>query len=268
MQYINLKKEELNNLKRFFPKTMMFGTESKLYLYKKDDTLKIIKVINEMTDNKILTINLINNYSKNINIQELVLKSDIARIDNKPIGTITNYIEGTILSNIIYDKNTPLSYKIDLLKKIGCVLDKIKKVRNSGIDFYIGDLHDDNIIVTKNNDIRILDMDSSKIMNNEAFPSKYLTRFVRRKKYDNYIINPTESTDNYCFNMMILNALFSKDMSKLKIADFNRHIDFLDSLGIDKNLINNFYSMYNDNNVLNLYTELDSLKKQNKIYLK
>lgn len=268
MKYINLKKEELNYLKRFFPKTSALGIESRLYLYPANDKLRIIKEIKNMSDNKLLTIKLLNHYCNDINIQELVLESDILSINDKPIGNITDYVGGTVLSNIIYDKNVPISYKIDLLKKIGTVLEKMKQVRINGIDLYIGDLHEDNIVITATNDIRILDMDSSKIMNNEAFPSKYLTRLARRKKYQNYIITPTESTDNYCFNMMILNALFSKDMSKLKINDFNKHIDYLNSLGIDKNFINNFYSMYTDNNVLNLYTELDSLKKQDKIYLK
>ena len=86
-------------------------------------------------------------------------------------------------------------------------------------------------------------------------------------KYKTYLIEPNEYTDNYCFNMMILNALFSKDISKLRIEDFYKHIDYLKAIGVDSNLINNFYNMYNDN-TLNLYTELDSLKKCKKIYLK
>ena len=269
MKTINLKLYELDRLKRFHPNTRFIGTESRLYLYPENNRLRIIKEIIDFNQNKLITIKLLNQYKKEINIKELILDNDILEIESKKTGTVTDYIEGTILSNIIYDKNIQISYKIDLLKKIGAVLEKMKAFRNNGIEsFYIGDLHEDNIIITNDNDIRILDMDSSKIMYNEPFPSKYLTRFARRKKLENHLITPNENTDNYCFNMMILNALFSKDISKLKIDDFYSHIDYLNSIGIDKNLINNFYSMYNDSSVLNLNNELDSLKKHDKIYLK
>ena len=268
MQEINLKKEDLNKLKRFFPSTLALGIESRLYLYPENNKLRVIKEIKNISDNKLLTIKLLNKYCNDINIEELVLESDILYVDNKPVGNVTDYIEGTVLSNIIYNKNTSINYKIEILKKISNVLKSLKQIRDNGIEFYIGDLHEDNIIVTKDNNIKICDMDSSKIMNNEPFPSKYLTRMARRKKYKNFIITPTESTDNYCFNMIVLNALFSKDMSKLKISDFNRHILYLDSIGVDKSLLNNFYSMYSDNNVQNLYNELDSLKIHDKVYLK
>lgn len=270
MNIIEFKQQDFNNLERFFPKTTALGIESRLHLYKNNNKIQIIKEFKKMNYNKLLTINLINYYKDDINISELVLENDLATINNIPIGTVTEYIEGKVLSNIIYDKNISIIYKIDLLKKIGFILDKMKTVRNNGItDFYIGDLHDDNIIVTPDNNIKIFDMDSSKIMYNETFPSKYLTRYARKMKYDNCLITPTEYTDNYCFNMMILNTLFSKDISKLKIIDFYRHIDYLKSIGVDINLIYNFESIYNDiTKTKNFYKEIESLKKYEKLYLK
>lgn len=266
MQKIKLKLYELDSLKRYYPHTRTLNAESKLYIYPQNNKKRILKVFNDMNNNKLLTIKLINKYKDDINIKELALESDLVFIENKPKGIVSDYIDGTILSNIIYNKKIPLDYKIDILKKVGNVLSRMKNIRNHINDFYIGDLHEDNIIV-HNNDIKIMDMDSSKIMHNKPFPSKYLTRMAKRKKYTSYLVEPNEYTDNYCFNMMILNALFSKDISKLRIEDFYKHIDYLKAIGVDSNLINNFYNMYNDN-TLNLYTELDSLKKCKKIYLK
>lgn len=269
MNTINIKLYDFDKLKRFHPKTTALGTESKLYIYEHNKKSRILKEFKKMNYNKLLTINLINYYKNDINIPELVLESDIAIINNIPVGTITDYIEGNILSNIIYDKKIPISYKIDLLKQVGSILNRMKTVREKGItDFYIGDLHDDNIIVTPNNTIKILDMDSSKIMYNKPFPSKYLTRYARRMKYNNYLITPNKYTDNYCYNMMILNALFSKDISKLKINDFYKHIDYLNRIGINSSLIDNFESMYSSNiSTKNLCNEIDDLKKYEKIII-
>ena len=265
MQKINLKLYEFDRLKRFRPQTRTFSTESILYLYPQNNKKRILKLFYNMDYNKILTINLINYYKNDIDIKELALDCDLVSIENKPAGIVSDYIDGTILSNIIYDKGISLNYKIDVLKKVGVVLDKMKKTRDIINEFYIGDLHEDNIIVT-NNDIKIMDMDSSKIMDNKPFPSKYLTRLAKRKKIDSLII-PNEYTDNYCFNMMILNAIFSKDISKLSIDEFYRCIEYLYSIGIDINLINNFNNMYLGN-TLNLHNQLDSLKKLEKVYLK
>ena len=268
MKIIDLKLYEVDRLNRFYPKTMTINSESKLYYYPDRTKLRILKLIKNMNSNKVLTINLINRYKKDINIDELVLESDLVSVNGKPAGLINEYIEGKVLSKIIYNRDITIDYKIELLKKIGIVLEKMKNVRNKGInDFYIGDLHEDNIIITNDNDIRILDMDSSKIMHNKPFPSKFLTRYSKRMN-QSHQITPNEYTDNYCFNMILLNALFSKDISKLKISDFYRHIDYLSRIGINSNLINNFGSMYNKViNTKNLYSEIDSLKDK-KIYLK
>ena len=265
MQKINLKLYEFDRLKRFRPQTRTFNTESNLYIYPQNNKKRILKVFYNMNYNKILTINLLNYYKNDIDIEELSLDSDLVSIENKPAGILSDYIDGTVLSNIIYDKGISINYKIDILKKVGVVLDKMKKARKKINDFYIGDLHEDNIIVCGDT-IKIMDMDSSKIMDNEPSQSKYLTRLARRKKIDSIII-PNESTDNYCFNMMILNALFSKDISKLSIDEFYRYIEYLYSIDIDINLINNFNNMYLGN-TLNLHNQLDSLKKLEKVYLK
>lgn len=273
MKKINMTYYQLDKLKRFYPKTNIINTEAKLYYYDKN---RILKLFYNMDENKMYTLQMINKYKKDINIDELFLDFDLALISNKVIATISDYIEGNNLSNVLYSPQILLKDKINILIKIGKVLEKIRKVRSSIIsDFYIGDLYEDNILLTNDGNIKIMDMDSCKINNNKAYPSKYLTRLARRKifnkkytldKKNPYIIIPNENTDNYCYNMIILNTLYQGDISKLKIQDFYKYLYYLDSIGISKELVKNFCTMYNEEDTKNLYYLLDDLSNKHQAH--
>ncbi len=273
MKKINMTYYQLDKLKRFYPKTNIINTEAKLYYY---DNNRILKLFYNMDENKMYTLQMINKYKKDINIDELFLDFDLALISNKVIATISDYIEGNNLSKVLYSPQILLKDKINILIKIGKILEKIRKVRSSIIsDFYIGDLYEDNILLTNDGNIKIMDMDSCKINNNKAYPSKYLTRLARRKKFNKkyvvdkknpYIIIPNENTDNYCYNMIILNTLYQGDISKLKICDFYKYIHYLDSIGISKKLIKNFFSMYSEEDTKNLYYLLDDLSNKHQAH--
>lgn len=273
MKKINMTYYQLDKLKRFYPKTNIINTEAKLYYY---DNNRILKLFYNMDENKMYTLQMINKYKKDINIDELFLDFDLALISNKVIATISDYIEGNNLSNVLYSPQILLKDKINILIKIGKVLEKIRKVRSSIIsDFYIGDLYEDNILLTNDGNIKIMDMDSCKINNNKAYPSKYLTRLSRRKifnkkytldKKNPYIIIPNENTDNYCYNMIILNTLYQGDISKLKIQDFHKYLYYLDSIGISKELVKNFCTMYNEEDTKNLYYLLDDLSNKHQAH--
>ena len=273
MKKINMTYYQLDKLKRFYPKTNIINTEAKLYYY---DNNRILKLFYNMDENKMYTLQMINKYKKDINIDELFLDFDLALISNKVIATISDYIEGNNLSKVLYSPQILLKDKINILIKIGKVLEKIRKVRSSIIsDFYIGDLYEDNILLTNDGNIKIMDMDSCKINNNKAYPSKYLTRLSRRKifnkkytldKKNPYIIIPNENTDNYCYNMIILNTLYQGDISKLKIQDFYKYLYYLDSIGISKELIKNFCTMYNEEDTKNLYYLLDDLSNKHQAH--
>lgn len=59
--------------------------------------------------------------------------------------------------------------------------------------------------------------------------------------------------------MIILNTLYKGDVSKFEINDFYSYLNYLSSIGISKELIRNFYTMYSEENTLNLYYLLDEL---------
>ena len=62
--------------------------------------------------------------------------------------------------------------------------------------------------------------------------------------------------------MIILNTLYQGDISKLKIQDFYKYLYYLDSIGISKELVKNFCTMYNEEDTKNLYYLLDDLSNK------
>lgn len=66
--------------------------------------------------------------------------------------------------------------------------------------------------------------------------------------------------------MIILNILYKGDVSKFEINDFYSYLNYLSSIGISKELIRNFYTMYSEENTLNLYYLLDKYNANKTIY--
>ena len=275
----NFSKREFNKMKELNTNNFM-NTEAQLFLIsKKDKWNKKYKLFKKFYNtngvvfsNKISTINTLIDFRNDINtyINELVMPESFIAIDSKVEGYMMNYINGTNLSNLLYDSKITLREKIDYLKQIGLVLNKMKTLRKiEGIDdFFLGDLHEDNIIVDECGKIHIIDIDSCKIGGNLPSPSLYMAKLKRKKcfnnkyKFNDYcteIINPNEDTDNYCFAMILLNTLYQGNISSLSLEEFYNYLDYLDYIGIDKNLINVFSNLYTNKKNDNCVNFIDSI---------
>ncbi len=164
-----------------------------------------------------------------------------------------------------------MNTKIDLLKKISNVLTKMENVRkyNSVNDFYIGDIHEENIMVDCNKNIKVIDLDSCKILNNLSSPTRYLQSLKRKgiiihNKYDvdtinKDIIRPNEQTDYYCLIILLLNTLYQDNITKLDMKDFYLYLEFLKSIGINKHLLDCFNNLYTCKPNYNIGSLLDSI---------
>ena len=272
----NISKKEYNKLESIETNSSVINTEASLFILPvKDKWRKKYKLFKKfyitegsLFSNKIATINTIMDIKDDINIEEFVLPDSFVSIDYKVEGYLMDYIKGINLSKILYNQKISLDSKIELLKQVGLVLKKLKTLRTveNIEDFFLGDLHEDNIIVDKDGKIHIIDIDSLKIGGNLPFPSLYLSRLKSKKvfndkykfnDYCNEIINPNEDTDNYCFAMMILNTLYQDNISKLSIEEFYNYLDYLKYIGIDKNLINIFSNLYTNKKNNNCVDYLD-----------
>jgi hypothetical protein len=182
-----------------------YNSNSELFI-NGDTIFKIYNGDSELdTFNKSVIKNIFNKYKYLSNINELVIPSSILIYNNHIVGFSMPYIEGNSLEEII---NKDKDY--DMKNIFNSLLSVIIKCEELPFDFSIGDMHEKNIIVDKDNNVKIIDPDSYIIDNNKlCIDGEYLVG-----KYPNHYYNNCEleriknSTDYYSLLCIILNYSF------------------------------------------------------------
>ena len=282
MEKLVLSETEFNNLKKL---PLVEGTiekESIMY-YVPNNEEEIIKVYKNFDDKSYLMEKLRNTryllkYIKENQIQELLKPHGIAMIDKEIIGIIYPEIEAYTARFYLNLNIIPIKLKIEILRKIGLLLDKIKNT-NPKYNAAFADVHLDNflindIIVDKYKNITKLsiigcDTDSMKIMDSKGTPGYYLYDGEKLSKFNKYKIDsektiiPDSNTDIYCYNMIILDYISKSNFVYcLNIDEYNRYLDYLDRLNIDTNLLLAFESVYKkDIDNISVLPFIDSLYK-------
>ena len=280
MKKLLLTENEFNSLKKL---PLVEGTiekESTMY-YVPNNEKEIIKVYKNFNDKlylmeKLKTTRNLLKYVKETQIQELIRPHGIALINKNVIGTIYPEIDAYTARVYLSLSIIPIKLKIEILKKIGSLLDKIKNT-NPKYNAAFSDVHLDNflindIIVNKFKNIVELsitacDTDSMKILDSKGNPSYYLYDSKKLSKLDKYkldtenIIIPDSNTDIYCYNMIILDFISKSNFAYcLNIDEYYRYIDYLDKLNLNTNLLQAFESVYKkDIDNISALPYLDSL---------
>ena len=201
-----LKDEELEDLFRNrIIQHDNFNSNSELFKYG-DIVLKIYNGDSEVDlFNKRVISNIFNMYSYLKDIGELVLPKDILIYNGYTVGFSMPYIEGKSLEEII---NQKIDY--DMKSIFIRLLDLINRCKKLPFDFCIGDMHEKNIIIDNDNNIRIIDADSFIIDNNKLFiDGRYILG-----KYANHYFNDSQleriknACDYHSLLCIILNYLF------------------------------------------------------------
>lgn len=201
-----LKDEELEELFKFkIIQQDNFNSNSDLFKY--GNTIFKIYNGNNTLDifNKSVINNIFNKYNYLSNIKELVLPKKLLIYNNHIVGFSMPYIEGNSLEEII-NNNKDYNMKDIFIK----LLNVINTYKELPFEFFIGDMHEKNIIIDNNNNIKIIDPDSFIIDNNKlCIDNEYLVG-----KYPNHYFNNNElkrinySSDYYSLLCIILNYLF------------------------------------------------------------
>ena len=280
MKKINLTEEEYNNLEKLHLVVGTIEKESIMYYFPSNEK-EIIKVYNNF-DNKLYVMEKLRNtrnllkYTKEIEFDELLKPSGIALLDNEIIGIIYPNIEAYTARTYLYLNIVPMKVKVEIFKKIGLLLEKIK-YSYSKYNAAFSDVHADNFLV---NDITVdkdknitnlsiiaCDTDSMRILDSKGTPGLYLYDSEKLSEYDKYnfddekIIIPDYNTDIYCYIMTILDFISKSNFAYcLNDDEYNRYIDYLDKLQINSNLLESFSSIYkNDIDNISPLPYLDSL---------
>lgn len=261
MNTIEFTKREFEKLKQLRLDDHVINTECNLYIvsnkkrWTKDD--KLLKKLHvdegRSFGNKLLTINTLIDERKKIDIPELILPDKLATIDSKVIGFIMPYINGVNLSTAMKSYKYSHQEIIANLKKVGEVLRKMDHCRTFDYQdgFFLGDMHEDNIMIDKETgEIRIVDMDSCKIGQNQASPAKFLASNViidtLPRKYPMGIDynEPNRNTDLLCYNFIVLNYLSGTEMHRKSAGEYYGYLEYLKEINIDPHLVRAFEKIY------------------------
>ena len=264
MYTATLSKSAFEKLKKFEPGKNIPNTECELFIKgslrsKNKERILLKKYYvreGEYFGRKLKNLNTLI-YYKNIlgEIRELVLPDKLAIIDGEIVGYTMPFIEKSKNLQTILNSDISLEDKLVYLRQIGTILEEIKNIKDFPYDFHIGDLHEGNFLIDETNSLKVVDLDSAYIGQDEpshtayyllknsyleSFPSKY-------KKSSSGLIIPSNETDLYCYNMILLDFLSGEAMYKKDLDIFYKYLSHLKDIGIDSELIRIFQSIYFSN---------------------
>ena len=186
METINITKKRFESLTPYDLPNYVYNTEGTLYVLpiknRWTTQLKLLKRLyltnGKVFGNKLQTINSLIDNKEELDIKEIVFPEKIATVSGEIVGFTMPLIDSINLSTALRSKEIDNERKIKYLRQIGMILEKMKLRRDytSISDFYINDLHESNFIVDKNDNVKVIDIDSCKINGNNIFNSKYLSR--------------------------------------------------------------------------------------------
>jgi len=256
MNIISISEKKFKELKQINLSKNIFNTEATIYDFDYKGSNKVLKklyTINGYTfANKLYTIEMLDN-NKDYLPSSFVIPDYLCTVNSEIKGFTMPKVDGVNLGDIL--KCLDVSYKeqIYYLKKIGEILNQLHNIRRYTPlkDIYINDLHESNFIVdNKNKELKVIDLDSCKIGSNEPFAARFLTPISIISDVNKYKINkdpnsngyiiPDSNTDLYCYSMIILNYLYGGKASNFNIEEFYEYLNYLESIGLNKDLINIF----------------------------
>lgn len=266
------------NLDRLVLPEGVCNTEGNLKLLRnpRSGEFKVLKTFRDSSGpvyvNKVKTIDSLLEHKDELNIEQFVYPEEKFKVAGEGIGYTMPYFEGAFnLGKRLKSNYITRSTKLAYLKEVGMILRKIKEIRTeTGIEFYINDLHENNFIIDKNGIVRLVDIDSVKIDDNLPFRSKYLgnvgpiTSFTQKYKptyYRNGLgkIEPNENTDLYCYIMMILSFLANAPMHIMGLQNYFDYLRELKDIGVPIELIYLFERVYTEKDNVNPVDLLDEL---------
>ena len=270
MEKLIVSENELNEIQL---DSIVFHTEGDIYLYFDGNKSKAIKRLNNnfglYFSNKLYTINTLIDSKDKIAMSELIMPEKLVCFDDEVVGYSMPFVVGSNLEVLLRDESINVKEKISYLKQIGNILNQMSEARKRlDGDFYLNDLHESNFLVKQDGKVVVVDLDSSYILGNYPFRSKYLSSFSpivsfpqkykRNESCEHFgKFIPDLNTDLYCYNMIVLNLLYSDDMISYNLSEFYEFLEYLNSTGLNKELIDAFAKLYTLDDNVNIEHLLD-----------
>ena len=278
MESITISKKKYLELTRLDIPKEVRNTEARMFHYDHRGKHKVFKDYylsdGVLFGSKLFTVQALDHYKEYLP-ESFVIPDSSVTINGKVVGFTVPFVEGIPLETILKDTHVSLKEQIYYLKKIGELLEQLKEIREYTPlkDIYINDLQESNFIINPNNrSIKTIDLDSCKISTNSPFPSRYMSNkdLLSRNTYEKYTINKTpavnegdyianQESDMYCYMIVILNFLMGSNISRMNEQQFYHYLNYLEGIGVSKELLNCFETILRYDPNLNPVHYLDGL---------
>ena len=292
MEIVNLRMHNVRKLKYLTLEEGVLNTESCILVLNRKHAKGIIqeakafKYLDAQDDNKVMakktaTVMALDASSYK-EIDELVIPDTIVVVDGKIAGFGMPLIKDhRNLGIIINNDDVRLRTKLRYLKEIGALIDRVQK-QDDEYSINFGDLNEFNFIVGTDDHVRAVDLDSSYIgSGTPTYTAYYLLKnpYIKQvpEKYQitksNQVI-PSDNSDLYCYNMILLYAMSGVDMFKKEIPTYYGYTAYLKELGLPNDLIRCFNDIYTpapNTNPKDMLDELNNVPEKElryKTYLK
>ena len=268
MKKIELTKSEFEKLDHFYPGVGIPNSESDIYYYD-DKLLKYFNFKGVSLRDKIDTIKYLDSDVRKLNVKELVLPQNLVSIDNLDCAIIMEKHEDSKNLGLILDSvDVSLDEKINYLKKVGEILEKIQK---ENLEFSFCDFHPYNILVDNDEGIHIIDMDGIYLNGHQARPIYYLDVNTAAdevsSKYPRNVFGiaySSNNTDLLSYSLMILNVISNTRMQYKTRDEYYSYLDYLYSIGYGGNFLDSFDKLYKNSDNINPYPYLNEIPSDKK----
>lgn len=276
MKAITISKKRFEDLEPLVLDRGILNTEGELYQFTYQRNSKVVKKLYLDSGitfaNKLYTLEMLDYYQEFLP-RCLVIPDYLIAVSHKVVGFSMPRVSGINFATYLKSNGYEFKEQLSYLKKVGELLEKLKSMRTytSLKDFYLNDLHEGNFIVRPDSGtLSVVDLDSSKIGSNAAFPARYLTPYSLLNYTKNkYLINQDyyglgyvvadENSDLYCYIMMILNYLKGENVNNFSLERFYDFLNYLGMIGIHSELLDLFNRVLTNGQNENPYLLLDSI---------
>lgn len=274
MEDIKLSKTEISSLEKI--PINCTNSEGIFYFYDTENGKKLIKIIrdfyNRYTQIGLKNVKILKEYNEILSIAfpEFVLPEALVYIEDELRGYIMQYITGITLSDYLKKTDIPLEKKLAILKDMGKILEKIFSFNKIPYNIILGDLHENNIIINNNGQIRIIDLNGIYLIPKEIPNCKYLRMAVdelryKKPKYEVNIlgeVTPNKDTDIFCYGMMIMNFISQSEFGKLPFYKIKRYLNYLKTIGFPTEFVNCIANLYSSDKNVNPYPYIESITEE------
>ncbi len=278
MNVITLSNRAFSRLEPLALSKHVLHTESTMLKFSNHGNQEVIKKLfyqdGEVFANKLYTLEMLST-NKDKLPRSFLMPHSLICVSGIIQGFSSPFMDGINFEEMLNDNKVSLEEKKYFLKKVGEILSQMKAIREHTDlkDFFLCDMHASNFIVNPNNkDLGVCDLDSMKIAGNKSSHSRYLNEFAllnkvegkykkgANKNGDIAYVTADENSDLYCYMMMILSFMYgSSAVNSFDLDKFYDYLNYLEYIGVNKELVHEFASLVSNKDNGNPYYLLDSL---------